>query len=191
MATKSIRIMIQIEWPSGVVDRLWDGAGPFVDGDGELWHGCRLPEDLDEIEQVINGEAYVLNLSLMNVGPQQSTVHWEALEEGNVIGGAVSIMIQPCDADDQPLGDREVVFKGTVDNVVFDDVVVENRPVSKITVEISNRFNLRRLKHGGVLSDADQRARSAAVNPEEEPDRFCERIPLLQDKTLNWPRLTS
>jgi hypothetical protein len=57
-----------------------------------------------------------------------------------------------------------------------------------MTVEVTNRFTLRRLKSGAVLSDADQRARAAAVNPEEEPDRFCERVPLLQDKTITWPR---
>jgi len=191
MTTKSIRIMIQIEWPSEVVDRRWDGSGPFVDGDGHVWHGCNLPDGLDEIEQVINGEAYVLNLSLMNVGATEADLHWDSIDEGHVIGGVVRIMIQPCDENDQPIGDREVMFTGRVDNVVFEDVVVDDRVVSKITAEIANRFHLRRLKHGGVLSDADQRARSAAINPLEEPDRFCERIPLLQDKTLNWPRFKS
>jgi len=187
MSAKSIRIMVQIDWPSETVDRFWDGAGPFVDGDGEVWQGCSLPEGLDEIEQVINGEAYVLNLALMNVGATESSLHWDSVEEGRVIGGVVRIMIQPCDANDQPVGDREVMFTGRVDNVVFEDVTVDDRIVSKITAEVANRFHLRRLKHGAVLSDADQRARSAAINPEAEPDRIAERVPLMQDKTLNWP----
>lgn len=191
MTTKSIRIMIQIDWPSSAIDRLWDGAGPFVDSDGEVWHGCSLPDDLDEIEQVINGEAYVLNLSLMNVAAEDAALHWLSYTESQIVGGVVKIMIQPCDAEDQPLGAREVMFTGRVDNVIFEDLVVNGRPVSTITAEVANRFNMRRLKHGGVLSDADQRARSAAVNPGEDPDRFCERIPLLQDKTINWPRFTS
>lgn len=188
MTTRAIRIMVQIDWPSGTVDRLWDGSGPFVDGDGEVWVGVSLPEGLDEIEQVINGEAYVLNLSLMNVGATEAALHWDSVEEGRVIGGVVRIMIQPCDAGDQPVGDCEVMFTGRVDNIVFEDVVVEDRIVSKITAEVANRFHLRRLKHGAVLSDADQRARSAAVNPTANPDRICERVPLMQDKTLNWPR---
>jgi len=145
MTTKSIRIMIQIEWPSEVVDRRWDGSGPFVDGDGHVWHGCNLPDGLDEIEQVINGEAYVLNLSLMNVGATEADLHWDSIDEGHVIGGVVRIMIQPCDENDQPIGDREVMFTGRVDNVVFEDVVVDDRVVSKITAEIANRFHLRRL----------------------------------------------
>lgn len=188
MSLKSIRIMVQVDWPSGAVDRLWDGAGPFVDGDGEVWRGCELPEGLDEIEQVINGEAYVLNLALMNVGQTEAALHWQSIEDGDVIGGVVRIMIQPCDENDQPLGDREIMFTGRVDNVKFDDVTVDDRRVSKITAEVANRFHLRRLKHGAVLSDADQRARSAAINPTEPPDRICERVPLMQDKTLNWPR---
>ncbi len=191
MSTRSIRIMIQIDWPSGAVDRLWDGSGPFVDGDGHVWVGCSLPEGLDEIEQVINGEAYVLNLSLMNIGATEADLHWDNIEEGRVIGGVVRIMIQPCAANDQPVGEREVMFTGRVDNVVFEDVKVGDRTVSKITAEVANRFHLRRLKHGGVLSDTDQRARSVSINPLAAPDRFCERTPLLQDKTQNWPRFKS
>lgn len=188
MSTKSLRILCQIDWPTSAIDRLWDGAGPFVDNAGEVWHGCTLTEGLDAIEQAINGEAYTLNLSLTDVAEDQAALHWKSYTNDQIVGGIVRIMIQPCDELDQPIGDREVMFTGRIDNVVFEDTVADDRTLSTITVEVTNRFTLRRLKSGSVLSDADQRARSAAVNPEEEPDRLCERVPLLQDKTITWPR---
>lgn len=188
MATKSIRILVQIDWPTEDVSRLWDGAGPFVDDDGEKWKGCTLNDDLDAIEQAINGEAYTLNLSLMGVGAADADAAWLSYTNDEIIGGIVRIMIQPCDQNDQPEGDREVMFTGRIDNIIFDDSVDGERARSMITVEVTNRFTLRRLTNGGVLSDADQRARSAAVNPSEDPDRFAERVPLLEDKTIVWPR---
>jgi hypothetical protein len=191
MTVKSIRILIEFTWPSAVVDRVWDGSGPFVDSTGEIWQGCSLAEGFDDIEQVINGEAYVLNMALMNVGAEAAALHWLSLTSGQIVGGVVRVLIQPCDADDQPVGASEVMFTGRVDNVIFDDVIANSRPVSRITAEVANRFNLRRLKHGAVLSDTDQRARSLAINPTEDPDRFCERVPLLQDKTIVWPRWNS
>ena len=188
MTVKSIRILIEFTWPGGQVDRVWDGGGPFVDSTGELWQGCSLADGFDDLEMVINGEAYVMNLALTNVGAEAAALHWLSLESGGIINGVVRILIQPCDGDDQPVGASEVMFTGRVDNVIFDDSVSNDRPVSVITLEVANRFNLRKLKHGGVLSDTDQRARSAVINPLENPDKFCERIPMLEDKTVVWPR---
>jgi len=111
--------------------------------------------------------------------------------EGNIdqiIDAVVQILIQPCDELDQPIGTSQVVFTGRVDNKIFDDQVSGQVVRSTMTLEVVNRFTLRRVKSDRVLSDADQRARSAAVNPGENPDRFCERVPLLEDKTRTWPR---
>lgn len=188
MITKSIRILVQFEWPTGTTSRLWDGAGLFVDSSGELWRGCSLGDDLDTIETAINGEAYTLSMSLMGVGADHADAVWLSYTRDQIIGAIVRIMIQPCDENDQPIGGRDVMFTGRIDNIIFDDAVAGDRPRSTITVEITNRFQLRRLSNGGVLSDADQRARSAAVNPDSPPDRFAERVPLLEDKTIVWPR---
>ena len=186
--TASIRILVQFDWPTGATSRLWDGAGQFVDADGEVWRGCSVGEDLDTIEMAINGEAYTLNMSLMGVGSDHADAVWLAYTNDEIIGATTRIMIQPCDANDQALGDREVMFTGRIDNILFDDAVSGDRPRSTITVEVTNRFQMRRLMNGAVLSDADQRARSAAVNPDAPPDRFAERVPLLEDKTIVWPR---
>lgn len=188
MAVRSLRILVEATWPDDSVDRLWDGSGPFVDGDGEVWRGCTLTEGLDAIEQAFNGEASTLNIALTGVDSQFTDFAWLNHEEENVIGGTIRIMILPCDENDQPSGDPQVKFIGTIDNIIFDDSVSGDKPVSDVVIECTNRFADRRRSNGGVLSDADQRARSAAINPSADPDRFCERVPLMKDKTIVWPR---
>lgn len=191
MATKSIRILVQFDWPTEAVSRLWDGSGPFVDSDGNVWKGCSLADGIEDIEQAINGEAAALNIALTGVGAEGSDMVWLSYTKEEIVGAVVRIMIQPCGAYDEPVGPREVMFTGRIDNIIFDDAVSDDRPVSAIIAEVTNRFTLRRLENGGVLSDTDQRARSAAANPEEEPDRFAERVPLLEDKTIAWPKWRS
>ena len=191
MTTKSIRIMAQFDWPNGVISRLWDGSGPMVDGDGNVWKGLALLEGLDQIEHAINGEAYTLSMSLSGVSSALSDVAWEEHENGDIIGGRVLLLIQPCDQWDQPQGSPEIRFTGAVDNIKFDEFVQDNQPHSTITVDCTNRFTLRRLSNGAVLSDTDQRARSAVLNPSAPPDRFAERVPMMRDKKLVWPRYTS
>ncbi|WP_289296250.1 hypothetical protein [uncultured Reyranella sp.] len=159
-----------------------------MDSEGDRWSGCSLLDGLDEIEQAINGEATTLNMVLTGEGEAAGDLVWLSYSTDQIVGATVRLLIQPCDEHDQPIGAREVMFTGRIDNKLFDDQVVDERQRSTMTVEVTNRFTLRRLKSGAVLSDADQRARAAAVNPEEEPDRFCERVPLLQDKTITWPR---
>src|SRR5204862_3797772 len=102
--------------------------------------------------------------------------------------GTVRIMLLEGDANDQPTGDPETRFTGTVDNVLFDDAADETGITSSISVECTKRFTLRRLTSGAVLSDADQRARALVLTPEGTADRFCERVSLMQDKTVDWPR---
>lgn len=187
MTTKSIRILCLLEFPSRTI-RLWDGAGPYMDADGEIWVGCVLADGLDQIETALNGEASTLELAMSGVDPEISDLAFEDLESGDVIGAKVQLLIQPCDEWDQPVGDAEVRFTGTIDNMPIDDVATDAGIVSQIKIECTNRFDLRRLTSGAVLSDVDQRARSAQLNPDANADRFAERIPTLADKTIRWPR---
>lgn len=191
MATKSIRILVRFDWPTGAVSRLWDGSGPFVDGDGQTWVGCALGDSLDEIEGAINGESAMLQMTLTGVGEAAGDLVWLSYTTDQIIDGVVQVLIQPCDELDQPIGDSEVVFTGRVDNKIFDDQADGQRLRSTMTLEVVNRFTLRRLKSDRVLSDVDQRARSAAVNSTADPDRFCERVSTIEDKTITWPRFKS
>ncbi|MFD2646386.1 hypothetical protein ACFSX5_01100 [Devosia albogilva] len=189
MAIKSIRILCRIEFPSKTF-RLWDGAGPCLDADGEVWIGARLNEGLDQIESAMNGEAATLVLSLSGIDQDISDLAYEDLEAGEVIGAKVQLLIQPCDEWDQPVGSPEVRFTGFVDNMPSDDTVSGDQIVSTIMLEVRNRFDLRTLTSGAVLSDVDQRARSAVLNPSTPPDRFAERVPGLADKVIVWPRFS-
>lgn len=189
MAIKSIRVLALMQFPSKTI-RLWDGAGPYMDPDGEIWTGCAINDGLDQIESALNGEASTLSLGLSSLDPRVSDLAFEDLQNGNVIGGKVQILIQPCDEWDQPVGAAEVRFTGTVDNMPMDDTVAGDQIVSSVTLEITNRFDLRALVNGAVLSDVDQRARAAVINPGAPADRFAERIAGLADKSIVWPRFS-
>lgn len=187
MAIRSLRILCQLDFPSKTV-RLWDGAGPYMDGSGTVWQGMVLNEGLDVVESALNGEAYTLSLGLSGIPTDISDIAYQETEDGDVIGSRIRLMIQDCDENDQPVGSPQVRFTGYIDNIVFNDAVAGDNPTSTVTIECVNRFALRNIRGGSVLSDVDQKARSAVLNPSGTPDRFCERIPGLADKTVQWPR---
>jgi len=194
MSSRSIRILCRIDWldEDETVTRLWDGSGPYVDADGEVWIGSALITGLDNIDMAINGEAATLNIELAGVPSEQADATWLAFENDAIIGATFRLYIQPCNAKtDQPVGTPETKFTGKIDNIIFQDKASDANLLSTLTVEITNRFTMRRLTNGAVLSDTDQRARSALLNPSGNPDRFCERVPLMFDKTIVWPRWTT
>lgn len=188
MAIKSLRVLCQIELPSGTL-RFWDGSGGiFIDNDGEMYRSCVLTDDaLDQIEMAINAEAFTLSLVISGIDGASSNAIWADYEAGTIVGSIFRILIQDCDELDQPSGAPDVRFTGTIDNLIFNDIAAGGQIKSTITVEVTNRFTLRTLTSGAVLSDTDQKARSAILNPAGTPDKFCERIPLLKDQEINWP----
>lgn len=189
MTIKSLRILCKLEFPSQTM-RLWDGSGPFLDLAGDVWVGARLNEGLDQIESAMNGEAATLMLSLSGVDQTLSDLAYEEMEAGEVIGSKVQLLTQACDEWDQAVGDPEVRFTGFVDNMPSDDAVHGDQIISTIVLEVRNRFDLRTLTSGAVLSDVDQRARSKVLNPEAPADKFAERVPGLADKVVVWPRFS-
>lgn len=190
MRTKSIRIMTLFEFPDGSIRRFWDGSGPCMDTNGEIWIGAVINDGLDQIETAINGEASTLTLTLSGIDPEVSDIAFYEMEEGNVIAGKFKLLIQNCDQWDQPIGSPKVKFTGTINNLIIDDSVVGDQVISSVIVEVTNRFDLRSVVNGAVLSDVDQKARSAVMNPGAPPDRIAERISVLADKTIVWPRYT-
>ena len=186
MAVSSIRVLVKMTFLSKTV-LLWDGAGPYLDANGDIWAGAALTDGLDNIESALNGEAATLVLSLSGVDSQITELAYTDLEAGEVIDAPVQLLIQDCDEFDQPIGAPEVRFTGAIDNMVLDDSVSGDGILASVTVEIRNRFTLRTLTSGAVLSDVDQRARSAILNPGADPDLFAERISGLSDKSIRWP----
>jgi len=188
MAIKSLRVLAELTFPSATV-RLWDGSGgPFMDANGVVWRAAVLTEEaLDQVEMAINAEAFTISFTISGIDATTSAAIWADYISGEIVGSRVRICIQPCDERDQPNGDAEVKFTGTVDNLIFDDAAADDGIRSTITIEVTNRFSMRTLTSGSVLSDADQKARAAVLNPSGNPDKFAERIPGLIDKTLKWP----
>lgn len=184
----SLKILVDITLPDTVL-RVWDGSGgAFVDDDGNIYRAAQFTEDaLQNIEAAINGEAFTLTLSLINIDTSTGDQIWDYDETNSVVGSPVVIKLQELDDLEQIVGEPEVKFTGTIDNMEVIDQSGDESSTSIVTVEVVNAFTLRTNIHGGVLSDVDQKARSAVLNPSAPPDRFAERIPGLRDKTIRWP----
>jgi hypothetical protein len=184
----AVRILCIMYFPSATA-RFWDGSGPFLDDDGHLWRqGNLVGGGVDAIEQAINGEAFTLNLGISGLDRLTADLAWEDYQNDEIIGAKVQIMTVDLDKYDQPLGPPKVRFTGRIDDIMFDTAASSSQVTTTIQVSIINRFTLRTLTNGGVLSDIDQKARSAVLNPSAPLDRICERIPMLIDKTIVWPR---
>lgn len=188
MAVKSLRVLGQLDLQSGTL-RFWDGSGgPFVDAIGNIWRSCILTEDaLDQIEMAINAEAFTLALNISGIDSDTSNRIWEDYQTGSIKGSRFRILIQDCDERDQPVGEPQVKGTYKVDNLIFSDQASDGGIRSTITIEMTNRFTLRTLTSGAVLSDVDQKERSKRLNPGATPDRFAERVILMRDKTVRWP----
>jgi hypothetical protein len=186
VAVKSLRLQVRFEFPSQTV-RLWDGSGPFMDANGDIWKGVTITDGADVVESAINGESATLMMGISGVTWEAAGLAWEEAEAGDVIGSKVQILIQPLDLLDQPLGDPEVRYTGLIDDIIFDDTVQNDNVVSTVMIECVNRFSMRNIASGSVLSNVDQQARSAILNPGADPDRICERLSTLIDKAIRWP----
>ncbi|WWT40009.1 hypothetical protein [Nostoc phage Nsp-JY10] len=185
---KSLRILCDVHLPD-VTIRVWDGSGGlFLDAEGNAYRPAQFTEDaLQQIEAAINGEAFTLGLSLISISGSTADYIWQ-YDEGTPLQGVPFVVkLQMLDEREQPDGEAIVVFSGEIDNL---DVVDEATPTgvnSRINLEVTNRFTLRTLTSGGVLSDVDQRAYSKTLNPSAPDDQFCKRVPLMRDKTISWP----
>lgn len=189
MPVKSLRILCEAVLPDHTV-RVWDGSGGvFVDDDGNMYRPAQFTDDaLQQIEAAINGEAFTLSLSLVSVAASVADRIWQYDEENSIQGSSFVVKLKVLDDDEQP-DDQEpiVVFTGTIDNLDVIDEATEDGITSRVNLEITNRFTLRTLTSGAVLSDVDQRARARLLNPAAPDDRFCERVPRMRDKTIKWP----
>lgn len=188
MAAYALRVLIIAEFSSGWM-RLWDGSGgPFVDADGNIYRSCQLTKDaLKSIQAAINGTAYTLPLSLINIPGAFGDQAWTESENSDVIGTTLRILLQEVDEYGQPLGDADTAFTGEIDNLTFSDAASKDGVQSTINLEVTNKFTLRNVTNGSVLSDVDQKARSALLNPSAPPDESCKLVPTMHDLTIRWP----
>lgn len=192
MAIAGLRILLRADWrdAANTVTLLYQGSGPYIDPAGEVWLGAGLIAGLDAIEQAVNGEAAGLGLILSGIPEETADGIWQSYQRGELIDAVVRIYAQNCDEEDQPVGPARVLYTARVDNMIFVDTVQARAALSQVTVVTVNKFSFRRQPNGAVLSDADQRARSAVLNPGAPSDRFAERVILMQNRTVYWPRFS-
>jgi len=184
----AVRILGQIDFPS-VTARFWEGAGPYLDEDGNLWRQASFVDGaLDTIEQAINGEAFSFPLRVSGLDRLSADLAWQDYQNGEIIGSRIRFLTQDFDQWWQPLAAPDVRMTGRIDDLDFEDVADSGQITTSVTVQIVNRFTIRTLSNGGVYSDIDQKARSALLNPTAPPDRKLERMPLMIDQTIKWPR---
>lgn len=188
----SLKILVDITLPDTVL-RVWDGSGgAFVDDDGNIYRAAQFTEDaLQNIEAAINGEAFTLTLALINIDTSTGDQIWDYDETSSVVGSPVVIKLQELDDFEQIVGEPEVKFTGTIDNMKVADQADGEESRSVVMVDIVNAFTLRAVVNGQVLSDVDQKERSKRLNPSAwlagQLDRFCERVSSLREKTIRWP----
>lgn len=183
----SVRILCAIYFPSATA-RFWDGSGPYIDDNGDLWRQGNLVEGgLDAIEMAINGEAFTLVLGLSGLDKPTADLAWEDYQSGEIVGAKVQILTQDYDADGVPIGSPKARFTGKIDDIDFDDGVSNDMVMSTVKVSVVNRFAIRNVVSGSVLSDVDQKARAHFLNGLSALDRICERIAIMIDKTIRWP----
>ena len=188
MTIKSLRVLCDADLPDGTI-RVWDGSGgTFVDQDGNFYRPAQFTEDaLQSIEAAVNGEAYTLALSLISVSQSVADRIWDYDETTSVQGSPFIVKLQILDDREQPDGDPIIVFSGEIDNLDVADESGSDGIRSVVNIEVTNRFSLRTVTNGAVLSDVDQRARSDVLNPTAPDDEYCKRVPLMRDQTIRWP----
>lgn len=184
----SLRILVEVTLPDETI-RLWDGSGgSFIDHDGNIYRGAQFTDDaLQSIEAAINAEAFTLTLALINIDTSTGDAIWDYDEQTDISGSPFVIKIQELDDDEQIVGEPEVKFTGTIDNLKVSDQADDEGAKSILTIEIVNAFTLRVLTQGAVLSDVDQKERSKRLNPFAPLDRYCERVSGLLTKVIRWP----
>ncbi len=196
MAKRNLKILVRLDFPAGTV-RLWAGDGPYMDADGYVWRGggAMSAQALQTLEYAFNGELVTFDAWMAGTQEDFADLAYQETQSGDVIGATYQVLTQVCDEYHQPTAANPVVrFTGEIVDAKFRDTVERHEEGSQnlyqVGIVVANRNNLRRLQSGSVLSDADQKARSAVLNPGANADRFCERVPLMSDQVLNWPRFS-
>lgn len=166
--------------------RAWTGVGPFehpgdaVDTGGGTYLGLGEMQDVPALQQLVNGVASRVELSLSGVDAR--IVELADSEAADVRSKIVSLGLQFFGADWQPLGDTLWIWDGEAD-VIRTDTVSEPGfgRVRTVTLSIGSLTTGRRRPVLSHFTRAQQRRRSA-------DDAFCDRTALYsQDSELAWP----
>lgn len=156
--------------------RVWRGHGDFFAG-LQTWKGIGDFGDVGGLDQAINGTAPQVTLSLSGVTPTVAAAAKKSWTKAR--GRAVTIYLQFCSVDpfatlDDPCAIAILTMQGI-------ELQASGPSTRTVIVHCENKFSARGVPVHGWLSDLDQQARFPG-------DRGLERIPILQNHVVTWPR---
>ncbi len=166
--------------------RAWTGVGDFekgadlVDLTGGTYKGLGEIQDIPGLQQLVNGVAQRLDLTLSGVDAR--IVALADSEAAAVRSKDVSIGLQFFDVDWSALGDTVWIWDGEADVVKSDSV--SNPDFGRfrtVTLSVGSLTTGRRRPKMTFFTRSQQRRRSP-------DDAFCDRVGLYsQDTELRWP----
>ncbi|WP_057463293.1 hypothetical protein [Pseudovibrio sp. POLY-S9] len=193
MNARKVMILMKMDFPQGT-SRFWFGSCPYIDANGDHWRAAgELPETaLSTLQYSFSGEAVVMEVGLSGVPQDIADLAYEETQEDDVIGSEVQILLQSCDQYFQPVGDPVVKFTGEIIDLNFHKAAVGDQAqphiLHQVIVVVANVFHARKSRRNAVLSDSDQKALSLKLNPDLPADLSCERVSLMNEQTITWPR---
>jgi hypothetical protein len=166
--------------------RAWTGVGPFehagdtVDVGGGTYLGLGEMQDIPALQQLVNGVASRIELSLSGVDDR--LVELADADAPDVRSKAVTLGLQFFDEAWQPLGDTLWIWDGEADVIRTDTVSDPGFGRQRtITLSVGSLTTGRRRPVLSFFTRAQQRRRS-------DDDAFCDRTALYSaDTELPWP----
>lgn len=166
--------------------RAWTGVGPFehpgdaVDATGGTYLGLGEMQDIPALQQLVNGVASRIELSLSGVDDR--IVALADADAADVRSKIVTLGLQFFGADWQPLGDTLWIWDGEADVIRTDSVSSPDFGRQRtVTLSVGSLTTGRRRPVLSHFTRAQQRRRSPT-------DAFCDRTGLYSNDTeLKWP----
>lgn len=185
---KLIRMSILMHVATDTPIRAWLGVGPLekaadgVDLTGGTYLGLGQMQSVPALQQLVNGTAQRIELSLSGVDEQIAAL--ADAEAADVRSKVVSLGLQFLGPDWQPLGDTLWLWDGEADVVKAESVSgpgPEFQRTRMVSLSVGSTTTGRRRPKLSFFTRSQQRRRSA-------DDAFCDRTGLYSaDTELKWP----
>ncbi|MGH0001301.1 hypothetical protein ACQU0X_14585 [Pseudovibrio ascidiaceicola] len=193
MNARKVMILVKMDFPQGT-SRFWFGSCPYIDANDDHWRAAgELPESaLSTLPYALAGETSTIEIGFSGVSQDIADLAYEETQEDDIIGSEVQILLQSCNEDFEPVVDPVVKFTGEIIDLNFRKAAVDDQAqphiLHEVIVVVANVFHARKSRRNAVLSDSDQKALSLKLNPDLLPDLSCERVTLMNEQTITWPR---
>lgn len=166
-----------------------DGGINALDAEDNVYQGLGEIKDIPDLENVINGKASRVVFQLDGLSAEGLQVADD--DDDSFMRKLVTVGLASFDSNWQKNSDIFWLWWGFGDTVMIQTASGESGGAITGTVGLSvgSIFTNRRRPSYSHLSDADQKARSAILNPLGNPDKICERT-ILYSQGVNkpWPR---